>query len=618
MSDDGSKIDGFWETIKSVPAFSRLTDKDIQRIVDVCQLRAVGQDDVLVKQGESADCFYIVVRGRFNVLIDDKLIAEIVEGEPIGEIAFFAEETRSATVAAARDSEVIVLNKSNYEQLFRDLPELNRSIIVALAERLSKTTQASSSMQPRLSKIVSVMSGGENPVATSFINDLHSAMSTYSDWLFVKPDDFPKDILQAPENFSIWLSDKERGHAGVVLVCPESELAQSIIRNSDSVLLACDATAKETLNDLERDVFTQAQTHARQIVVYRKQESAPISGTERWLTDRPCQMHHHVALGDQQSFARLARFITGNALGVVMCGGGVLGTAHVGLMKSLEEHGYSMDMAGGTSVGAAMSAAYAALATPDHIIEQCDDIFVTSKAMNRLMVPLYSVIDHRPFDAQMQKHYGAYKIEDLPLNYFAVTTSLSKNDIKVLRRGDLWKAIRSSASIPAVLPPFIDKTGEVLVDGALIDNTPVNIMRDIKAGPNIIFSIKKGREWKPEVSYNKLPGRLGALRRFLPFVGKGSSKFPSIFDVLSRTMVVNSRRLLSNLDKQDDIFIEYRPPRGTNFLDWRKGKELFDGAYEVMNEAFLRVDKEQPELKESPLLRLRAAADLVNNLPSEK
>ena len=257
-------IESFRETIKRVPAFARLTDNDIQQIVNVCELQAVSQGDVLVQQGESANCFYIVVRGRFNVLIGDKLIAEIVEGEPIGEIAFFAEETRSATVAAARDSEVIVLNKSNYEQLFRDLPELNRSIIVALAERLSKTTQASSSMQPRLSKIVSVMSGGENPVATSFINDLHSAMNTYSDWLFVKPDDFPKDILQAPENFSIWLSEKERGHAGVVLVCPESELAQSIIRNSDSVLLACDATAKETLNDLERGVFTQDQTHARQ------------------------------------------------------------------------------------------------------------------------------------------------------------------------------------------------------------------------------------------------------------------------------------------------------------------------------------------------------------------
>lgn len=616
MSSDTSPIEDYWKTIINVPAFSRLSDQDVQKIIDVCEVNQVEQGKTLVREGDSADCFYIVIRGRFNVFIGDKLIAQIVSGEPIGEIAFFAETKRSATVIAARDSEVITLSQRAYEKLFRELPELNRNIISALAERVAKTTKSSKSIRPKTGGVISVVAGGGNAIPSLFIDQLKSAVSELDDWFFVELQTIPPEIKENVYQLSSWLSDLERRYTGIIIAVQDdesnTELAQHLASNSDVLFIACDAKAESELNEFEKEIFAETESHAKQLVIYRDNDDQPITDTAKLLTNRDVQLHHHVVVDNPEDYQRVVRFMTGQALGIVMCGGGVLGTAHVGLIKSLEEHGYKMDMAGGTSVGAAMSGAYAALASPDHIIEQCDDIFIRSKAMKKITLPLYSVIDHQPFDAQMKKHYGPYKIEDLPLNFFAVTTNLSNNDIKIVRRGELWEAVRSSAAIPAVLPPFIDDDGDVLIDGALMDNTPVDIMRDLKAGPNIIFSIKNNEEWKPKANYQNLPGRLDVLRRLLPFGGKRKSKFPGIFNILSRTMVVNSRRLLKNIEKEQDIFIEYRPPKGTGFLDWRKGHDLFEGAYNVMNQAFAEVDRNNPGLITNPMSRLRAAATLVN------
>jgi len=63
--------------------------------------------------------------------------------------------------------------------------------------------------------------------------------------------------------------------------------------------------------------------------------------------------------------ARLARHLTGRSVGVVLGGGGARGFAHVGVLKALEEAGIPVDLVGGTSMGAFISALYAR--DPNHI-----------------------------------------------------------------------------------------------------------------------------------------------------------------------------------------------------------------------------------------------------------
>lgn len=254
-------------------------------------------------------------------------------------------------------------------------------------------------------------------------------------------------------------------------------------------------------------------------------------------------------------------------MGVVLAGGGAFGTAHVGALRAMSEAGIPVDYIGGTSFGAAMAAAIAQALPAEEIMRRCNEIFVTSRAMNRLNVPLYSVLDHRIFDAQLAKHFGDGLIEDLAMPFFAVSSNLSRNDIHVHRSGPLWKAVRSSGSIPALLPPILTGEGEVLIDGGLLENVPLETMRQVKSGPNIVFDFNNGSNWQVQADYDALPGRLGALRGFL-FKRNRKNRFPRIPSILSRSMIINSRRETGRMDMGRDILVKLPTAPRANFPDW--------------------------------------------------
>src|SRR6185503_12748173 len=69
--------------------------------------------------------------------------------------------------------------------------------------------------------------------------------------------------------------------------------------------------------------------------------------------------HYHLRAGHQADVARVARFIAGRAVGLVLAGGGARGFAHIGIIKALKEAGVPFDQLGGTSMGAIIAAGLA-------------------------------------------------------------------------------------------------------------------------------------------------------------------------------------------------------------------------------------------------------------------
>ncbi len=201
---------------------------------------------------------------------------------------------------------------------------------------------------------------------------------------------------------------------------------------------------------LERSVLDGTLPQNTHLAILRHASVEGITGASAWLTDRPVGLHHHIALNNPLDFARLGRFMTGTATGVVFCGGAAFGTAHLGMLKALGEHGYAFDMVGGSSMGAAMAGGYAMGLHPDDVMDMIDELFLKSRAMKRYTAPVYSVIDHRFMDAEMARLTEGRNIEDLPLPYFAAATSLTTNALKLLRDGPLWRAMRASSAIPAM------------------------------------------------------------------------------------------------------------------------------------------------------------------------
>ena len=186
-------------------------------------------------------------------------------------------------------------------------------------------------------------------------------------------------------------------------------------------------------------------------------------------------MHHHVALDSDRDIERLWRFLRGEALGYVASGGGAYCAAHIGVYKAFRDTGTSFDIVGGTSGGAAMAAAFAQDVAPEEIDARVHRMFIEGSALARYTLPRYSLLDHTHFDRHLINEYGTSRIEDLWKPYFAVSADLSAGDIEVHRSGLVWQAIRASAAIPGLLPPFFNSAGRMLVDGSIIANVPIEI-----------------------------------------------------------------------------------------------------------------------------------------------
>ena len=128
--------------LESVGIFRDLSAADKTAMESELEKMPLRRGEVLVRQGEAADALYIVVSGRFEVRLHgrDDIVAEIGPGSPIGEIAFLAGGTRTATVTASRDSLVLKLGRSEFDSLCQRIPAIWRTLTATLASRLADQT----------------------------------------------------------------------------------------------------------------------------------------------------------------------------------------------------------------------------------------------------------------------------------------------------------------------------------------------------------------------------------------------------------------------------------------------------------------------------------------------
>lgn len=607
--------------LRNVQGFGGLDKQSLDRMSEIANYRHVMRGEYLIREGDPVEDLYIVLKGRFVVLVGTSPIAEVSMGEPIGELAFFAGGTRTASVVAARNSSVMCLSRDAYDELAAEMPALSSGILAALAQRLARTISASPELRPKAGKVCSIFPANDQTLAPQFVAGLKSAFASVEGWTIIDHADHPKELVGDAAGLTQWLEDLEAERGNLVLMCSDparhETWQQVAANNSDTVLIAMAKDSAETpetsVSRLEKQLFDATLPSNIQLVIYRQSKTQPTTDTARWLEDRPVALHHHVALDAPEDFARLGRFIRGVALGLVLCGGGSFGTAHLGAIKALMERGFVFDFVGGTSIGSAMAGALAIGLDPGMVMDLCEDIFIRSKAMSRLTIPRYSVLDNHRLDEALKHHFGAFKIEDAPLNFFAVATSLTDNDVRVLRSGPLWQSIRASTSLPGVFPPFLTDDGEVLIDGGLLDNVPVTIMRDLKPGPNLILNFLPAKPWRVEAKYKDLPTRRQALASLVKKPAKGTKKHPSVFLILSRAMVVNARKRLQQTEIGKDVLMNIAMLEGMSFLDWTRGRELFEAAYDQMACAIDAVPDIQGETEDTARLELlRAASETIN------
>jgi NTE family protein len=297
------------------------------------------------------------------------------------------------------------------------------------------------------------------------------------------------DELEGPA-LAAWSEDLEAENDVVVYRAdPEpTTWTRACIRQADLLLLVADATTAPDLRHLEQVALRSREVaHNRiELVLVHPAWTEDPRGTARWLEPRTLHRHHHVRADRLEDVDSVARLILSRGIGVVYSGGGARGIAELGVLRALREAHVPIDAAGGTSIGAIIAGATATAMDLDGTVAMLRAALTEGRSPVDFTFPAISIAAGGRVSQRMQDAARGLDFEDQWRNGFCVSTNLTRGAIEIHRTGPAWLGLRASFSIPGVFPPMRTIDGDVLVDGGVLDNMPVGIMRGLHDGIHVI------------------------------------------------------------------------------------------------------------------------------------
>jgi NTE family protein len=265
-------------------------------------------------------------------------------------------------------------------------------------------------------------------------------------------------------------------------------------------------------------------------------------------------------------------------IGLVLAGGAALGLAHIGVLQYLEEMGIPIDRIGGTSMGGIIGGLYASGFTAyelEQIVLAQDWDHLLGNDLDRQKAPFYAKknADHR-FLISLEQHrttltpkeglvngINIYQVfqelcfpvrdindfENLSIPFYCMAVDLNRGEQIILDKGYLPDALLATMSIPGIFSPVVQDS-MLLVDGGLLNNFPVQIMRE------------KGADLVIGVTVNGLDT---------------SSYSKGLLDVLGRAYEVVMTQARQDKIPECDICIEVDLP-GLTVADFEEAKQLIE------------------------------------------
>ena len=494
----------------ALPLLKGLDAKSMGEIADHIQWFSVPSGGVLYSSGETADGLYHIINGAFGIYTaqpggGSRYIGKLSAGQTAGDMEVICGTVRSSTLIALRDSEVARVPSAAFERLIVKHPPALRYVAKGLAEQVDSLQQANrrSISTP---KTFAVVPHDASPDAAKFGADLLACLKSFGRAELVSS-------ARASERTSHWFHRLERGNEFVVYLADAqpSHWTRLCARRADVVLLVAAADlepAHWAALDAKEELAAGA---AAEIVLVHRAGRGSFKARD-WLRARPCRRLHHVR--EAGDVARVARLLTGRSVGLVLSGGGARGFAHIGVLRALFEAKIAVDSIGATSIGAIIGAGWAAGWDYPEMVERMRRTFVTTNPLSDYTLPLISLVAGRKVSRLLRQEFDAVDIEDLRIPYYCVSANLTNGQLAVHRHGTLWLWLRASIAIPGVLPPvFTDR--QAYVDGATLNNLPVDIMRENFRGPIIAVDAGGERGFACNLEMTEIPPlwKLGGLSR---------------------------------------------------------------------------------------------------------
>jgi NTE family protein/lysophospholipid hydrolase len=531
----------------------------------------------ILNEGDRSDALYIVLIGRLiaSRKIDGNVqkLAEFGPSDVIGEIGLMVDIDRTADISAMRDSLLARLSREDFERLLIAYPiELTRVFGRAIYSNLEGTKRARARMVATTTMLVPFLPADQADRAAETLRD---AFSSFGSCALIRVSDF-QHIGGGTSAILAHLGKLESETDNILLLADSTatDWTRLAARQADKFAFLVGNDPIPDPDEYKGELLIgEPSTFANHCIVRVNPSNAALPGDVRLKNGRALKntQVYPVREGNQADFERNARFLSGRAVGLVLGGGAARGLAHIGVLRAMEELNIPIDLLGGNSMGALIAAQYAFGVSPEHLLKTTRRLFSKGE---RPAFPSVSLLSGRGMERGLTELFEDIQIEQLWRPFFAVACSISKARVVTLDRGPLRRAVRASNSPAGLLPP-VPHNGELLIDGAVLNNVPTDVMRTfVGEGKVIGVAVDKREELMVSPELQRMTP-LGAITaRGMP----DGKRTPRITEILARAGAVGGVAARARLRPIADIWLE-PPVSNYSLIAYHKAAEIAEIGY---------------------------------------
>jgi len=464
------------------PLLAGLSDAELDALGERMRPHHFQAGEELCRAEEPADRIWLITGGLVHWLAPTTegagdVLLRLRKGEVIGAQDAIAGEPRSATVVASIATSTLELDAGDLIDLAQRFPQILVNLVRTQRERMSRVN-ARSAENERGEEIGLVV----GPTLQRVVGRLVAAARLAS----------PRPVTYLDRRLSFAgaitaADDLAAGHDTVLIPAElEPETLEALLDEVDRVVvLVGSGEEAQRLGALSK----AARGHRLEVVLVG--EEAARAAAE-WPADSPvaivrrCPHEGDFPIGDAD-LAWVARHLTRTKLGIALGAGGAKGYAHVGVLGVLEEAGYVIDYAGGSSIGGFVAS---------HVALGHDTAAVDARFRGAFDADTVSALFSTPFGGgstgvevlteMLKRATEGRSFADTAIPLVIMAVDLSDRAPAPLRDGPLWDALLAALAVAGVFPPR-ERDGHRLVDGlALVPVPTASVLED---GADIVVSV---------------------------------------------------------------------------------------------------------------------------------
>ena len=466
--------------LSASPLLSTLSPRVQEELLAAAETSRLPAQEWLFREGEPGDRLYLVRAGRLRVVSEREDGARVLRllgpGAVLGELAVLTGAPRSASVQAVRDAELLEIDGERFQELLQQSPELAAGLATALAAQIQRGGTVEPAEAPTA---VVAIAAVEEVAGNRAWDELSRAFAMLGDAVAL---DGAEDDGSEAWDWGRKVAELERGHDYVLLRArlDGSEWSRFCLRQADRVVVLTPAAPPPP---------TGEPPHGCDVLFLEPPTTDDVAA---WFARADVRAHHVVPVDTELPAAagRVARRLTGQSLGLVLSGGGARAFAHIGVLEVLEGEGFEIDRLGGCSMGAFIGAMAALGWRPGTMVDVCRRELAQRAPFSDYTIPRHALIRARRAASMLRRMFGELALEQLARPLYTVSADLLSSRMVIHRTGSIVDTVGASMAIPGLAPP-VSRQSQLLVDGGVLNNLPVDVMVADEPGPVVAVDVMR-------------------------------------------------------------------------------------------------------------------------------